>query len=267
MSRCVSVFGLLSALFFISCSSPYLFISDPVFAELEKSEIQQNLSSSIVFETFIQTPSIEQVLDLADKKRAGALIFSPLYHDLASRIARDGAEIPVYAVVPSGYKGGGPGLRTMELDSRGAADPFLELLTRYLPAETPVSVTLASFSEDSLWTGLTQELEQTGDRVKLKSIIVTAETIKNRGIDQQISPDTDVILILLGDYTPETVKNIGFDLPKSLPKLVVGDRFIDSDGNFRTCTIAIDWSVVYKALINGTEGQNPWYIVPESRED
>jgi hypothetical protein len=257
---------LLFLLLFFSCSSPYLFVSDEAFSELEQREIQQSLSSALVYETFKQAPSPGQVLELAADKRAGALIFSPLYHDLARKIVQQGADIPVYAVGPSGFKGK-DGLRSMELDSRGAADPVLDLIVRYLPEENPAFVTLIAFSEDTPWSGLMQKLEGTKERVRLKAIHVTAEMLKTREINQFIRPRTDVMLILLGDYTQEIVKKIGRDSRESLPKLVIGDRFMDSGGNFRSYTLTVDWSGIYKALINGTEQHNPWLLVPNSSNE
>ncbi len=254
--------SLLFTLFMFSCSKPYLFISDSSFGEMEGAGIEEFSSRPIVFEVFSKKPSPLEILEAAGDKNAEALVFSPLYYDLAESVHREDPGVSVYAVVPPGHRTPA-GIRAVELSTRGAADAIITLLESQFPADDAVHITLIRFTDETLWNSMTRKLTLENGRFRFSQLQVPVERVKQRDFGTGTAAATDVLLLFLGEYSPGIAQDPAPDSRGKLPKMIISDRPVDSGGNIRSWTLAVDWGKVYRSLLEGSQEAAPWFLVSD----
>jgi len=233
---------------------------------MEKSRIQEFTSRRMVIEVFSIKPGPREVLTAAVRNRTDTLVFSPLYYDLAESVLQEDPGLSVYAVVPPGYRKPS-GIKALEMESLGAADTIIALLESRFPGDEPVYLTLMKYPEESIWDSMARNLARRNERFRLEMLTISPEKIKQRDFRLVTPEKTDVLLLFLGEYSPGVAKESDPDSRGELPEMIISDRPVDSGGNIRSWTLAVDWERVYRALLDGSEEADPWVLIPDSEKE
>jgi hypothetical protein len=262
-SRLVRLTLLLLVTFLLSSCGRggYLFISDRDFAVLEGEALTETLGGTVVIESFTSPPEAGQVRELADEMRPAGLFFSPLYHGLASSVARLAPGVPVYAVLPPGSKPPAD-FHGAVFDLAGAGRLILKASAEAFPADGPDSILLLyAAAETGLgWSFIEKELNARFPSGTVESYSLPLQPDSGAQSFSFLQRNTyDLLLILASRLTPGLTEALAAEFPEAF---FICDHPPEHDFGIEGGYLVYRWARLYSSLLEGEKEADTWLIRP-----